>query len=167
MHVKNSLTGGRVAVHDDPVAVLFKSFRFRQFLGDKIKIADLLSIRRCQVVDRRDVFAGNDQDMRWCLWIDVPKGQHLVRFQDDVGVEFAADKFAKQAIRITYLGSHFCSFIRLFGGRKTRATRCHYRRTPAHHRAARRGRYGSPALCNGLPYRQDSGPSRLPRPSDS
>ncbi len=89
MKVKDGLSCRRVAIHHDPVTVLTESHLLRHFLGSEVKIADLFPVGISQVVDSRNVFAWNDQDVGWRLWINIAKGKYFICLVDDVSVEFS------------------------------------------------------------------------------
>jgi len=89
MKVKDGLSGRRVAIHHNPVTILTKTHLLRHFPGSKVKIADLFPVGISQIVDSRNVFAWNDQNVCWRLRIDIAKGKYLVCLVDDVSVEFS------------------------------------------------------------------------------
>ncbi len=53
MHVKYGLSGGRIAVHHNPITYFTSSFFLRQLFGNKKQIADFLSIGLSKIVDGR------------------------------------------------------------------------------------------------------------------
>ena len=89
MKVKDSLSCRRVAIHHDPVTILTKTHFLRHFLGSEVEIADLFPVGISQVVDGRNVFARNDQDVGWRLWINIAKRKYFICLVDDVSVEFS------------------------------------------------------------------------------
>jgi len=89
MNMKDGLSCRRVAIHHNPVTILTKTRLLRHFFGSEVKIADLLPVGISQVVDSRNVFAWNDQNVGWRLGINVAKGEYFICLEDDVGVEFS------------------------------------------------------------------------------
>jgi len=89
MNMKDGLSCRRVAIHHNPVTILTETHLLRHFFGGDVKIADLFPVGISQVVDSRNVFARNDQNVGWRLWIDIAKGKYFICLIDDVSVEFS------------------------------------------------------------------------------
>ncbi len=98
VNVKNGLTGRCITVHRDPVARIVKLFFFSYLLcGDK-QFADISRIGIGYVVDGRNVPARNDKDMRWRLWVDVAKRQHIISLIYDLSINVAVGNLAEKTV---------------------------------------------------------------------
>ena len=87
-----------IAVHNHPIAVFRDTFAFSYFPGRKEQFSDEFAVLRLQVIHGCDMLLGNDQRMQGCLGIDVPEGQNVVRFVDDIGRDFPVNDFQEQIV---------------------------------------------------------------------
>ncbi len=113
MYVKHGLAGGGIAIHGDPIPFLGKSFLRSDLFCRKKKLTDISGARLVQIVDRCNMAARNDQDMRRRLRVDIPKRHNVLRLINDIGCYLAAGKFAEQAICLDFVQFHpsgFCLF---------------------------------------------------------
>ena len=76
MNMKHGLSGALVAIHHYSIPLVSKSLLARQFRRDQVKFTDQAAVILPNVVNRRNMLARNNQDMRRRLWIDVPKGDN-------------------------------------------------------------------------------------------
>mgnify|MGYP003339952362 CR=1 FL=1 len=71
MNVEHRLPGFAVAVEDGPVATLVVSVLPRQFRCEPHHRAHQRIVHACEVIERRDMPAGDDQRVQGRLRIDV------------------------------------------------------------------------------------------------
>ena len=98
MQMKDGLPRGLVAVHDDAVAVIRQTFRCRYVACRGIELTDERLVLSGQVIDRRNVFPRNNQNVSWRLGVNVAEGQSSIRLMDDVRRYFSRDNFAEQTV---------------------------------------------------------------------
>ena len=98
VQVEDGLPGRFVAIHHHAIAIVSETFGRRNFLRSNEQVADLLPIAVFYVIDSCYMSAGDDQDMRRCLWIDVPESESVCRLVNHVGRYIARQDFAEKAI---------------------------------------------------------------------
>jgi hypothetical protein len=87
----------RVAVHDDAVAILGKSFALGVSGGSERQSPDDLRLILAQVVERRDRRLRHEQHVHRRLWRDVAEGDQVFVLEHDVGGDFAANDLAEES----------------------------------------------------------------------
>jgi len=76
--MKNRLPGISSIVDDQTISSLFKTPRFGKISGDEEQVSDKPSVLFVHALYIRDMFIGNDQDMRRRLPIDVFECDDLI-----------------------------------------------------------------------------------------
>ena len=99
MDVLDRLPGLRARVEDHPVAGVGDAFRNGHFPGVGDQLSEQVIPGRAQLAQVRVVGARNYQDMDWCLWIYVTKGNCAGIRRDYRRGYLAGRDTAEQAIR--------------------------------------------------------------------
>ena len=98
MDVKDRLTGAAIGVEHGSIAFLGVSL----FLCDRGRRSLHRSHQRIvmsgEIVQRRDVAARNDQNVKRRLRIDIPDGDELVILMDEAAGDLPSDDLAEEAI---------------------------------------------------------------------
>lgn len=74
---------------------------------------------RRDISQRGDVICGDNEDVDWCLRVDIVEGQHALRFSDDSRWQLPIGDAAEQALRhglLVFVGRRRCfRFVRGWG----------------------------------------------------
>ena len=68
-----------------------------KILGCEMHMSQQLSVLSLDLEHAGDVFARDDQYVHRCLWVDIPKRNHLFILVDDLGIHPARGDFAENA----------------------------------------------------------------------
>jgi len=80
MDVINRLAAEVVAVHDDAESLLAALFFSEALSSEENMAGECLVLAFAQVMERRDVFLGNNQKMDRCMRRNVIEGDYLIVF---------------------------------------------------------------------------------------
>ena len=97
MDVVDGLARARIHVEHGAVALLMDIRLRRQFLGNLEHLADKRVIVRRYIVQRRNVFLGNNQEVHWRLRPKVFDCHHEVILMHKIRRSIASDDSAKKA----------------------------------------------------------------------
>jgi hypothetical protein len=95
-------------VENDPITVFPDSQVLGDLPGSEEDVAQEISFFFGDVIQRRDVLFGYDQNVDRCLRIDIIEGDDAIVLKNELSRNTLADNFAKQAI--FHFGS-LCSFL--------------------------------------------------------
>jgi len=98
MDMEHRLTSVAVAVQDRPVPALGVAVLLGQCGRAADHHADKVVVVRSQIVQRRDVLARNDEDMKRRLGIDVLERDKILVLVDELTGDRASDDLTEQAI---------------------------------------------------------------------
>ncbi len=101
MYVENGLSGGLVAVHHRAIPFFRETFLSGNVFSSSIKAANQRVIFFANVIDRRNVFTGDDKHMGRCLRVDVPERDRRVGFVNYVCRDVAPNYLAEQAVFVS------------------------------------------------------------------
>lgn len=96
--VVNGLPPCPVAIHNHPIALFGDALLPGEFGGGQEQLSHQFGMLVLNVIDGPYRLLGNDQDVGWGLGVDVAKSEQFVRFQYDVGRDFAVDDLHKQIV---------------------------------------------------------------------
>jgi hypothetical protein len=97
MEMRDGLAGIRPIVKDQSKAV-DQAQAFSHLRRLEQEMAEDLMIFRLGLGNAWDGFLGNEQHMRWGLWLDIAKGNHEVIFVNYCSRDFARDDSFKQRL---------------------------------------------------------------------
>lgn len=98
MQVPYGLPCPGAAIDDEPVAGLFQTVLPGQAIGKLHGVAQEGRVRLGGVGERRNVRGGHDQQMGWCLRMEITKRHEAFCFSDDLGWQRAIGDPAKDAL---------------------------------------------------------------------
>lgn len=75
-----------------------ETFFGRELVDHSKYLAEKLLVLVFKLLDRGQVFPGDNQDVGRSYWIDIAKGDHAVRFAYDIGVDLSRHDPAEQTI---------------------------------------------------------------------
>jgi hypothetical protein len=98
VEVEDGLPGVRARVDDGAVASLGEALPVGDARGDAEEVAEQRLVRLRRVVQRLDVRARDDEDVRRGLRVDVAEGDGPLVFVDERGGNLARDYLAEEAV---------------------------------------------------------------------
>lgn len=98
MEVKNSLSGVRTVVRENAVTALQQSFLPRHSVRQSKEVGRERRVIRGQGAQRAHMATGDDEDVRWRLWVQVPKRDRVLTGSEELDSQFAARDAAEHAV---------------------------------------------------------------------
>jgi hypothetical protein len=105
VNVKNFLSRIFACIENDTEALFLDSNVLGDLARPEQDVTQEVLFFFGNVIQGGEVFFGHDQNVGWCLGVDVIECNDPVILKDEFGWDLFADNFAEQAI------FHFCSSI--------------------------------------------------------
>jgi len=98
MQVEDRLPSTAARVGHQAITALIDLLLHRQLSGKQVQVTDQVAILSMDLVHRRNMFIGHDQDVNRSLGIVIPKGSQAVVLVEDIGGDIFGNDPAEDAI---------------------------------------------------------------------